>query len=227
MQQYIQGRQVAAVEVIFQCAVTQLEDAGQGMSGVPLCPHIMPDLFAGLRTIDRKIRMVLGHKSELLPREYDFIIDGTDNFPAKFLINDACVLEKKPFSHAGIIRFKGQLMTYVPGEGPCYRCVFKNPPPKDAVPTCKQAGVIGAMGGVIGSLQAMEAIKYLIGVGDLLTGYLLTFDALTMEFHKVKLPKDTHDCAVCGDHPTILEPIDYEQEVCEETAGRFATRDEQ
>ena len=103
-----------------------------------------------------------------LIREYDFIIDGTDNFPAKFLINDACVLEKKPFSHAGIIRFKGQLMTYVPGEGPCYRCVFKNPPPKDAVPTCKQAGVIGAMGGVIGSLQAMEAIKYLIGVGDLL-----------------------------------------------------------
>ena len=98
---------------------------------------------------------------------------------------------------------------------------------KDAVPTCKQAGVIGAMGGVIGSLQAMEAIKYLIGVGDLLTEYLLTFDALTMEFHKVKLPKDTHDCAVCGDHPTILEPIDYEQEVCEETAGRFATRDEQ
>ena len=82
-------------------------------------------------------------------------------------------------------------------------------------------GVIGAMGGVIGSLQAMEAIKYLIGVGELLTGYLLTYDALTMEFHKIKLPKDTHNCAVCGDHPTILEPIDYEQEVCEETAGRF------
>lgn len=80
-------------------------------------------------------------------------------------------------------------MTYVPGEGPCYRCVFKNPPPKDAVPTCKQAGVIGAMGGVIGSLQAMEAIKYLIGVGELLTGYLLTYDALTMEFHKIKLPR--------------------------------------
>ena len=79
-----------------------------------------------------------------------FIIDGTDNFPAKFLINDACVMAQKPFSHAGIIRFKGQLMTYVPGEGPCYRCVFKDPPPKDAVPTCKQAGVIGAMGGVIG-----------------------------------------------------------------------------
>ena len=161
-----------------------------------------------------------------LIREYDFIIDGTDNFPAKFLINDACVLEKKPFSHAGIIRFQGQLMTYVPGEGPCYRCVFKNPPPKDAVATCKQAGVIGAMAGTIGTLQAMEAIKYLIGKGDLLTGKLLTYDALKMEFRKINLKKDCN-CAVCGEHPTILEPIDYEQVVCEETAGRFATRDEQ
>jgi len=161
-----------------------------------------------------------------LIREYDFILDGTDNFPAKFLINDACVLEGKPFSHAGIIRFQGQLMTYVPGEGPCYRCVFKNPPPKDAVPTCKQAGVIGAMAGTIGTLQAMEAIKYIIGKGDLLTGKLLTYDALKMEFRKINLKKDSK-CAVCGENPTILEPIDYEQEVCEETAGKFATRDEQ
>lgn len=105
--------------------------------------------------------------------------------------------------------------TFVPGEGPCYRCVFKNPPPKDAVPTCKQAGVIGAMGGVIGSLQAMEAIKYIIGQGELLTGYLLTYDALKMEFRKVKLPSDTHNCAVCGDHPTITELIDYEQAECD------------
>ena len=149
-----------------------------------------------------------------LIKDYDFIIDGTDNFPAKFLINDACVMAEKPFSHAGIIRFKGQLMTYVPGEGPCYRCVFKNPPPKDAVPTCKQAGVIGAMGGVIGSLQAMEAIKYIICKGDLLTGKLLTYDALKMEFHTIKLPKDDH-CAVCGDEPTITELIDYEQAECD------------
>ena len=147
--------------------------------------------------------------------DYDFVIDGTDNFPAKFLINDACVMAKKPFSHAGIIRFQGQLMTYVPGEGPCYRCIFKNPPPKDAVPTCKQAGVIGAMGGVIGSLQAMEAIKYSLGVGDLLTGCLLTFDAVKMEFRKVKLPKYVADCPTCGEHPTITELIDYEQAVCE------------
>ena len=149
-----------------------------------------------------------------LIKDYDFIIDGTDNFPAKFLINDACVMAGKPFSHAGIIRFKGQLMTYVPGEGPCYRCVFKNPPPKDAVPTCKQAGVIGAMGGVIGSLQAMEAIKYIIGKGELLTGKLLTYDALKMEFHTIKLPKD-HHCAVCGGEPTITELIDYEQAECD------------
>jgi len=145
---------------------------------------------------------------------YDFVIDGTDNFPAKFLINDACVLSKKPFSHAGIIRFKGQLMTYVPGAGPCYRCIFREPPPPDAVPTCRQAGVIGAIGGIIGSLQAMEAVKYIIGKGDLLTGFLLTYDALKMDFRKIKLPK-AKDCAVCGDSPTILKPFDYEQAVCD------------
>ncbi|SHO47706.1 HesA/MoeB/ThiF family protein [Anaerocolumna xylanovorans] len=150
-----------------------------------------------------------------LIKDYDFIIDGTDNFPAKFLINDACVMAGKPFSHAGIIRFQGQLMTYVPGRGPCYRCVFKNPPPKDAVPTCKQAGVIGAMGGVIGSLQAMEAMKYLLGIGDLLTGYLLTYDAITMNFRKIKLPAADKNCGICGEHPTITELIDYEQTVCE------------
>ncbi|GHT35709.1 adenylyltransferase [Planctomycetales bacterium] len=147
--------------------------------------------------------------------DYDFIIDGTDNFPAKFLINDACVIAKKPFSHAGIIRFQGQLMTYVPGEGPCYRCVFKEPPPPDAVPTCRQAGVIGAMGGVIGSLQAMEAVKYILKTGNLLTGFLLTYNALTMEFRKIKLPKVSGQCAVCGEHPTITKPFDYEQVTCD------------
>ncbi|MCL1880175.1 MAG: molybdopterin-synthase adenylyltransferase MoeB [Actinomycetia bacterium] len=149
-----------------------------------------------------------------LVADYDFVLDGTDNFPAKFLINDACVLSAKPFSHAGIIRFQGQLMTYVPGQGPCYRCAFQNPPPADAVPTCRQAGVIGAMGGVIGSLQAMEAVKYIIGQGDLLCGSLLTFDALKMEFRKIKLPRrDT--CAVCGSQPTILAAFDYKQAACD------------
>ncbi|MDR1813088.1 MAG: molybdopterin-synthase adenylyltransferase MoeB [Candidatus Fibromonas sp.] len=145
---------------------------------------------------------------------YDFIIDGTDNFPAKFLINDACVLSKKPFSHAGIIRFKGQLMTYVPGKGPCYRCVFREPPPPEAVPTCRQAGVIGAIGGIIGSLQAMEAVKFIIDKGELLTGFLLTYDALKMDFRKIKLPS-VKNCAVCGENPSILKPFDYAQAACE------------
>lgn len=147
-------------------------------------------------------------------QDYDFIIDGTDNFPAKFLINDACVFLNKPFSHAGIIRFQGQTMTFVPGQGPCYRCIFHNPPPADAVPTCKQAGVLGVMGGIIGTIQATEAIKYILGIGELLTGHLLTYDALTMEFRKIKLSNNSN-CQVCGEHPTITELIDYEQTQCD------------
>ncbi len=150
-----------------------------------------------------------------LIKDYDFVLDGTDNFPAKFLINDACVMAKKPFCHAGIIRFKGQLMTWIPdADVPCYRCVFKEPPPKDAVPTCKQAGVIGAMAGVIGCLQALEAVKYITGAGELLTGHLLTYDALKNDFHKIKLPPRGKGCAVCADEPTITKLVDYEQAAC-------------
>jgi molybdopterin/thiamine biosynthesis adenylyltransferase len=147
-------------------------------------------------------------------RDYDFIIDGTDNFPAKFLINDACVLLEKPFSHAGIIRFQGQTLTYVPKHGPCYRCIFHNPPPPDAVPTCKQAGVLGVMGGIIGTIQATEAIKYVLDLGDLLNGHLLTYDSLKMEFRKIKLPVNKK-CAVCGEDANIKELIDYDQTTCE------------
>jgi molybdopterin/thiamine biosynthesis adenylyltransferase len=146
-------------------------------------------------------------------KDYDFIIDGTDNFPVKFLINDACVMLKKPFSHAGIIKFQGQTMTYVPGQGPCYRCVFKNPPPPDVVPTCQQAGVLGVMGGIIGSIQASEALKYIVGIGDLLTGKLLTYDAKKLEFRKIDIHHDTK-CAICGESPTIDKLIDYELNVC-------------
>ena len=153
-------------------------------------------------------------------KDYDFVLDGTDNFPAKFLINDACVMADKPFSHAGILRFKGQLMPVIPPQSPCYRCVFKTMPPKDAIPTCKQAGVIGAMAGVIGSLQALEAVKFLTGAGELLTGKLLTFDALTMKFHTVKLPPRGDGCAVCSDHPQITELIDYEQPACDFKPGK-------
>ncbi|MDR1472160.1 MAG: HesA/MoeB/ThiF family protein [Synergistaceae bacterium] len=154
-----------------------------------------------------------GNIMELISK-YDFVIDGTDNFSAKFLINDACVIARKPFSHAGILRFNGQTMTYVPGAGPCYRCLFPSPPPPDAIPTCGQAGIVGAMGGVIGSLQAMEAIKYITNAGSLLTGSLLTYDALKMEFRGVRLSA-RRDCGVCGEHPSITAPADCAAPVCE------------
>ena len=147
-------------------------------------------------------------------RDYDFVIDGTDNFPAKFLVNDACYFERKAFSHAGILRFDGQLMTIVPGESTCYRCVFNSPPPADVVPSCSQAGVLGVLAGVIGSLQATEAIKYLLGLGDLLTDKLLTYNALNMEFRKIALNKNPK-CPICGENPTITELIDEEQAVCD------------
>lgn len=139
--------------------------------------------------------------------EYDFIIDGTDNFAAKFLINDACVLGGKPYSHGGILQFDGQTMTVRPGESACYRCVFPTPPPKDVIPTCSQAGVIGVLPAVIGSLQATEAIKYLLGKGKLLTNRLMTYNALEMEFREIPLRRNPR-CPVCGENPTITEPKD-------------------
>jgi molybdopterin/thiamine biosynthesis adenylyltransferase len=151
-------------------------------------------------------------------KDYDFVIDGTDNFPAKFLVNDACYFEKKPFSHAGILRFDGQLMTIVPGESTCYRCVFNAPPPANAVPSCSQAGVLGVLAGVIGSLQATEAIKYILGLGELLTNSLLTYNALTMQFRKIPMKRNAR-CPICGDEPTVTELIDHEQAVCDMEGG--------
>ena len=138
-------------------------------------------------------------------KEYDFVVDGTDSFPSKFLINDACVIAGKPFSHGGILRFDGQTMTHVPGTA-SYRCVFKAPPPANAVPTCSQAGVFGAVAGMLGTIQAAEAIRYLTGVGDLLTNRLLIFDALNMKFRTVNVKpseldlkefKSSYDQPVC------------------------------
>ncbi|MGB8601139.1 MAG: HesA/MoeB/ThiF family protein [Rhizomicrobium sp.] len=146
--------------------------------------------------------------------DYDFIIDGTDSFAAKFLINDACVLAKKPFSHGGILRFRGQTMTVVPGQSACYRCVFHAPPPTGSVPTCSQAGVLGAIAGMLGTIQAAEALKFVTGAGKLLTNALLTFDALEMNFRKVPF-KHNAACPICGDHPTITKLVDEEQQVCD------------
>ena len=143
---------------------------------------------------------------------YDFVVDGTDNFPVKFLINDACVLAKKPFSHGGVLRFEGQTFTYVPGHA-CYRCFFHSPPPPNAVPTCSQAGVLGAITGMLGTIQATEVLKYFTGVGTLLTDRLLTFNAKTMDFKTLKGHQKA-TCPVCGQHPTVTELVDYEQAVC-------------
>ncbi|MBR4401564.1 MAG: HesA/MoeB/ThiF family protein [Synergistes sp.] len=137
---------------------------------------------------------------------YDFVIDATDSFTSKFLISDACVIAGKPFSYGGIFRYFGQTMTYLPGKGPCCRCVFREPPTGDEAPTCREGGVIGAVTGIIGSIQAMEALKYLLGIGELLTGQMLTVDTLTMNVCKFHLPKRNADCAACGDHPSITFP---------------------
>ncbi len=153
-----------------------------------------------------------GNAREII-EPWDFIIDGTDNFPVKFLINDACIMLNKPFSHGGILKFRGQTFTHVPGTA-CYRCFFKEPPPVGAVPTCSQAGVLGAVAGMLGTIQATEALKYILGIGDLLTDRLLTFDAKTMVFRTIKVKKRS-TCEICGDHPTIDHLIDYEQAACD------------
>ena len=132
----------------------------------------------------------------LRDRPWDFILDCTDNYPTKFLINDACVREKKPFCHAGFLRFAGQAMTYVPGKGPCLRCLFGGVPPEERAPSPAKFGVVGAVCGIFGSIEAAEAIKYIIGKGELLTGKLLTADALTMTFRKIDVPRDP-DCPAC------------------------------
>ncbi|OGF44425.1 MAG: adenylyltransferase [Candidatus Firestonebacteria bacterium RIFOXYC2_FULL_39_67] len=146
-------------------------------------------------------------------RDYDFIIDGTDNFPAKFLVNDACVLSRKAYSHGGILRFDGQTMTYVPGST-CYRCIFSDPPPKNLVPTCSQAGVLGSVAGILGTMQAAETLKFLIGKGDLLTDKMLIFNALRMDFRRIGFKRNL-DCKICGSNPVIKELKDYEQPACD------------
>lgn len=151
-------------------------------------------------------------------RDYDFVIDGSDNFPAKFLVNDACFFEKIAFSHAGILRFDGQLITVLPDKSTCYRCIFHSPPPVGAVPSCSQAGVFGVLAGVIGSLQATEAIKYLLGIGELLTNTLLTYNVLTMEFRKVKLNRNPN-CPLCSKNPTVTELKNEVQPVCDLKRG--------
>lgn len=135
---------------------------------------------------------------------YDFVVDGSDNFGAKFLINDACVMAGKPYSHGGILRFTGQTMTIIPKLSACYRCVFSAPPPENAVPTCSSAGILGSVAGMLGTIQATETLKFITGTGELLTNKILNFDAKSMDFRKIALKKN-ENCPVCGKNPQITE----------------------
>ncbi|MBI4216420.1 MAG: molybdopterin-synthase adenylyltransferase MoeB [Chloroflexi bacterium] len=141
--------------------------------------------------------------------DYDVVVDGTDNFPTRYLVNDACVMKGKPNVHGSIFLFEGQATTFLPGRG-CYRCLYPAPPPPGMVPSCQEAGVLGVLPGIVGSIQAVEAIKLILGIGDSLAGRLLLFDALSMEFRQLKIRRSP-DCPVCGEHPTVTQLIDYEE----------------
>src|SRR2546426_5000788 len=143
-------------------------------------------------------------------REFDIIADGTDNFPTRYLVNDACVLTGKPNAYGSIFRFEGQASVFATKEGPCYRCLYPEPPPPGLVPSCAEGGVLGVLPGIIGVIQATEAIKLILGVGEPLIGRFLIYDALKMRFRELKLRKDP-ECPVCGTHPTVTKLIDYEQ----------------
>src|SRR5215217_5500505 len=143
-------------------------------------------------------------------RPYDVIVDGTDNFPTRYLVNDACVLLRKPNAYGSIFRFEGQASVFALESGPCYRCLYPEPPPPGLVPSCTEGGVLGVLPGIIGMIQATEALKLILGVGEPLIGRFLIFDALRMKFRELKLRKDP-ECPVCGTHPTVRELIDYEQ----------------
>ena len=141
-------------------------------------------------------------------KDYDVIVDGTDNFPTRYLVNDACILLGKPNVYGSIFRFEGQVTVFGMPDGPCYRCLYPEPPPPGLVPSCAEGGVLGVLPGIIGSLQAMETIKLLLGTGDSLAGRLLLFDALALKFRELKLRKN-ENCPVCGTHPTITKLVDY------------------
>jgi sulfur-carrier protein adenylyltransferase/sulfurtransferase len=157
-----------------------------------------------------KERLTSENIERILADGWDVIVDGADNFPTRYLVNDASIWHKIPVVHGSIYRFEGQVTVFKPYEGPCYRCLFPTPPPPELAPSCAEGGVLGVLPGVIGSLQASEALKLALGIGEPLIGRLLLFDALAATFDEVKLRRDP-DCPVCGEHPTITEYIDYVQ----------------
>jgi sulfur-carrier protein adenylyltransferase/sulfurtransferase len=166
-----------------------------------LNPHVQVDTYETSLTSQNALDLF---------RPYDVIIDGTDNFPTRYLVNDACVLTGKPNAYGSIFRFEGQASVFATKDGPCYRCLYPEPPPPGLVPSCAEGGVLGVLPGIIGLIQATEATKLILGIGEPLIGRFLIYDALKMRFRELKLRKDP-DCPVCGTHPTVTQLIDYEQ----------------
>jgi molybdopterin/thiamine biosynthesis adenylyltransferase/rhodanese-related sulfurtransferase len=170
-----------------------------------------------LRDINPEIEIELhecrfsSENASQLVAQYDVVVDGSDNFPTRYLSNDVCVFARKPNVYGSVFRFEGQTTVFAPHlGGPCYRCLFPEPPPPDSVPNCAQAGVLGVLPGIIGMLQAIETIKLIVGIGEPLVGRLVHFDALKVKFRELNLRRDP-ECPVCGENPTIFSPIDYEQ----------------
>jgi len=169
----------------------------------------LADLNSSINVVTYNTRLSSANALEIF-KDYDIIVDGTDNFPTRYLANDAAVLLGKPYIYGCILRFEGQASVFHAKEGPCYRCLYPEPPPPGLVPSCAEGGVLGILPGIIGLLQANEVIKLILGKGETLVGRLLLFDALAMKFTELKLRKDKN-CPICGDHPTITELVDYEQ----------------
>jgi len=145
-----------------------------------------------------------------LIKDYDYVVDGSDNFPTRYLVNDACVMKNKTLIHGSIYRFEGQVTVFKPDDGPCYRCLYPEPPPPGMAPNCQEGGVLGVLAGVIGNLQVVEVLKLILGIGKPLVGKLLIYDALNTEFRNLRLRRDAN-CPICGEKPTIKELVDYEE----------------
>ena len=169
----------------------------------------LADINSDVEVVTYNTRLSSENAMEIF-KNYDIIVDGTDNFPTRYLANDAAVLLGKPYIYGCILRFEGQASVFYSKEGPCYRCLYPEPPPPGLVPSCAEGGVLGILPGVIGLIQATEVVKLILGKGDTLVGRLMLFDALGMKFREMKLRKDK-DCPICGENPTITELIDYEQ----------------
>jgi adenylyltransferase/sulfurtransferase len=169
----------------------------------------LKDLNPYVNVIKHEVFLSSENALEII-QDYDLVVDGTDNFPTRYLVNDACVMLGKPNVYGSIFRFEGQVSVFHAQQGPCYRCLYPEPPPPGLVPSCAEGGVLGVLPGSVGTLQAIEAVKLILGIGDPLIGRLLRFDALEMSFREYKLRKDPN-CPVCGEHPTVTELIDYVQ----------------